>query len=136
MDKHGSIIYDTREMSLQELAEDLSNTHTAFSEWQSSQKIEAILIGAPLPEVIVSRREKDYKTKFLYWSCRDFLLSVSNFINGRLELTGLTQLPEYNGLNFKDLHFLQQRKFKAKSIRLKVIENADETKIAIINRLK
>jgi uncharacterized protein DUF262 len=96
--------------------------------WEPDRKsrfIESLLMGLPIPFLFFWEKPETGQLEIVDGSQR--LRTISQFLEGDLQLGELTQLSELEGLRFSDLPESRQRKIKNRSIRGIVLnEHADD----------
>lgn len=138
---HKTIDYDTREYPVEVLVQkyltrldeddndlfvpDYQREHTWPPEHQS-KFIESVLIGLPIPYLFVADvAAKEGRLEIVDGSQR--IRTLANFVQNKLELTGLKKLSHLDGFRFKDLPTSRQRRFMRHTLRMiELTENADE----------
>lgn len=106
--------------------------------WEESRQckfIESLLMGLPIPFLFGYVDEnQDDKTVVVDGVQR--LNTLRRFIDGELTLNGLTRLDKLEGFKFDDLSTLQQRRFKRRTLRMVVLDNADpKTQFELFERI-
>lgn len=86
-----------------------------------SEYIETLLIGLPVPPLLLAQDEKpisadEGRVEIIDGSQR--VRTLHRFLRGKLVLTGLTRLSALNGAAFGSLHPSRQRKFERINIRV------------------
>ena len=94
-----------------------------------SRFIESILLGYPIPLIFLADRE-DGTLEIVDGLQR--ISTLSKFLNNELMLINLEKLTELNDCTFGQLPLNEQRRFRAKSLRIVVL---DEEKVELFNRL-
>ena len=99
-----------------------------------SRFIESILLGYPIPLIFLADRE-DGTLEIVDGLQR--ISTLSKFLNNELMLINLEKLTELNDCTFGQLPLNEQRRFRAKSLRIVVLDEntKDEEKVELFNRL-
>jgi uncharacterized protein with ParB-like and HNH nuclease domain len=96
-----------------------------------SRFIESIILGVPIPAMIVVEIEETGKIAIVDGAQR--VMTLAAFLTNQLQLSNLETLDSLNGSYFKDLAPSRQRKFKNTSLRMIVLsDKADERVISNI----
>jgi len=106
--------------------------------WEDSRQakfIESILMGLPIPFLFGYVDENlDDRTVIVDGVQR--LNTLKAFMEDRLTLKGLARLDALNDFRFKDLSALQQRRFRRRTLRMIVLDNADKkTQFELFERI-
>ncbi|WP_195362587.1 DUF262 domain-containing protein [Lactococcus lactis] len=99
-----------------------------------SRFIESILLGYPIPLIFLSDRD-DGRLEIVDGLQR--ISTLTKFLNDELMLSNLEKLTEINDCTFSQLPLNEQRRFRAKSLRIVVLDEntKDEEKVELFNRL-
>ncbi len=95
---------------------------SAWDDNRASKLVESILIGLPVPNIVLAAAKKD-GNKFIVLDGKQRLLTISNFFNGRLKLQKLTIRTDLNKKTFNNLSEGDQNSFENSAIRTTVIKN-------------
>lgn len=104
-----------------------------YTQKQSSKLIESMLIGIPIPTVYLCQENDET------WSVIDGQQRITSFVfylENKFPLTGLSELKELNGLYFKDMDKILQKKLKSSSLNaICILKESQELKYEIFARL-
>ncbi|MDD5617114.1 MAG: DUF262 domain-containing protein [Candidatus Methanoperedens sp.] len=92
-----------------------------WEEKRQSRFIESLLLGLPVPLIFVAEIEKDGRLEIVDGSQR--IRTLAAFIKDELQLKGLDNLKQLNGVFFSELPSSRQRKFKNISMRMIVLSS-------------
>ncbi|MEG3844566.1 DUF262 domain-containing protein [Microcoleus sp. herbarium14] len=92
-----------------------------------SRFIESIILGVPIPAMIVAEIEETGKIAIVDGAQR--VMTLAAFLTNQLQLSNLETLDSLNGSYFKDLAPSRQRKFKNTSLRMIVISDKADEKV-------
>lgn len=138
------IRYDTREFTIEYLVAKLNNglekneNEIYVPDYQrpyvwkpedASRFIEAVFQGLPLPYLFFAEMS-DGRLEIIDGSQR--IRTLSNYVQGKLKLTGLDIIHELNGTKFNDLTESRKRKFKNNPMRCIVLTEGDEDTRALL----
>ncbi|MGB3188199.1 MAG: DUF262 domain-containing protein [Limnoraphis sp.] len=90
--------------------------NASWDEEHQSNFIEYILLGLPIPYIVVAVSENDAKLEVIDGTQR--IRTIVEFLNNDLTLCHLKKLTELNGFKFQDLLNSRQRRFKRNTVRL------------------
>ncbi|SLJ84462.1 DUF262 domain-containing protein [Psychrobacter sp. DAB_AL43B] len=97
---------------------------------QQSLFIESVLIGLPIPYIFVAdideeeKEDADGRIEVVDGAQR--IQTIDAYVNNKLKLVNLEKLPSLEGLYFKDLPMINQRRFLRTSIRMIELKRIDE----------
>lgn len=101
--------------------------------WTKKQQalfIESVLIGLPIPYIFVADIDEDEKEdadgRIEVVDGAQRIQTIDAYVNNRLKLIGLEKLPALEGLYFRDLPLINQRRFLRTSIRMIELKRIDE----------
>lgn len=99
----------------------------------ASKLIESILIGIPIPIIYLAEEDEGVYSVI---DGQQRITSFVKYLKNEFALTGLTKLPELNGLLYKELDKIIQRRLKIQTISAVCIEKGSEDlKYEIFSRL-
>jgi uncharacterized protein with ParB-like and HNH nuclease domain len=101
---------------------------------RQSKLIESIVLGLPVPPIFVAEN-KSGRLEIVDGSQR--IRTLSAFIEGTLELTGLEKVTKLNGMHFADFDISRRRKFNNTTISVFVLSEAanEEVKNDLFERI-
>jgi len=102
--------------------------------WDNSTSfIESVILGLPLPVMFFAATE-DYD-RFEIIDGIQRIQTLDAFLANHLKLENPEILSLIHGFRFSDLHFLQQNKFKSRTIRVFVVEESIQIRHQLVRRL-
>lgn len=96
--------------------------------------IESVILGLPIPMMFLA--DTDEGTLEIVDGAQR-IQTLESFVSDDLKLKSLEHLPKLNGFRFSDLPIAQQRKFRAKALRMIVLEDTTSVELRqeIFNRV-
>ena len=106
--------------------------------WEISRQckfIESLLMGLPIP-FLFGYVDEQLEDRTVIVDGVQRLSTLKSFLDGELTLKGLTRLDKLDHFRFSDLSPLQQRRFKRRTLRMIVLDNADRrTQFELFERI-
>ena len=100
---------------------------------KASKLIESILMGIPIPTVYLCQEDDE---TFSVIDGQQRITSFVHYLENEFPLTALTELPELNGLRYKDLEKPVQKRLKSASLRaIIILKESQDLKYEIFARL-
>ncbi|MBN3926558.1 DUF262 domain-containing protein [Nostoc sp. NMS4] len=152
-EKQKIVDYDTKEYPVEVLVqkyrdgldEDINELYIPdyqremiWEESQQSKFIESIMLGLPIPYILVADlRPKDDESRLEIVDGTQRIRTLDRFINNELRLCGLDKLQKLNGFKFKDLPLARRRRFNRATIRMIVLtdKSDEQTRIDMFERI-
>ena len=104
-----------------------------FTAKQSSELIESVLMGIPIPTVYLCQENDETWTVI---DGQQRIMSFVKYLKNDFPLSGLTELEELNGQYFKDMDKKIQKKLKSSSLNaVCILKESQELKYEIFARL-
>lgn len=104
-----------------------------YNRERASSLVESILIGIPIPIVYLCEEDEGIYSVI---DGQQRITSFVKYLKNEYALTGLTELPQLNGLYFRDLEKSIQRKLNAKALKaISLNRDSQELKYEIFSRL-
>jgi hypothetical protein len=143
IEKQRTIDYDTKEFTVELLVQKFDSGdffvpayQRAFiwSKERQSKFIESVLLGLPIPFMFMADTP-DGRLEIVDGAQR--LNTLASFMDDKLRMVRLEQLPDTEGCVFSDLPTAQQRKFKNRTLRMIVLSDKTtaDSKFNIFERI-
>ncbi len=118
---------------------DVSPRFQRRDRWGSDKQallIESFLANIPVPPVYLAE-DQGKLGSYAVIDGKQRLTAISDFLNDRLQLKGLTRLPSFNGLRHADMPLAIQNSLGMKSLRITTLlrQSSDELKHEVFLRL-
>lgn len=145
-----SVAYDTRELTIEilvnkyitNLESDKNDLYVpqyqrefVWDDERQSKFIESLILGLPIPLLFVAEDSETGRWEIVDGSQR--IRTLAAFMGGNLQITGLQNLTELNGVKYTDLTTSRQNKFKNIPIRMVVLseDTTDDVRKDIFERI-
>ena len=95
---------------------------SAWDNVRKSRLIESILVGLPVPNIVIAEK-KGQKGRFFVIDGKQRLLSLSEFFQGSLQLSGLDIRPDLNGKMISNLEGSDLEALENSTLRSSLVKN-------------
>ncbi|NDV13547.1 DUF262 domain-containing protein [Crenobacter caeni] len=97
----------------------------AWDETRKSRLIESIIVGMPVPNIVLAER-KDHRGRFIVIDGKQRLLAIQEFMKDDYTLRGLDLRGDLNGKSFSMLDENDRESFENSTLRATLIKNWDD----------
>jgi len=134
--------YDVQDFTVESLVQEFrknriylptSQNDLVWDNKQCTSFIESVILGLPLPVMFFASTD-DYD-RFEIIDGIQRIRTLDAFLANHLRLENPEILSLLDGFRFSDIHFLQQNKFKSRTIRVFVVEESIHIRHKLVRRL-